>query len=285
MIRAAILDVDGVIVGDRAGFNFPDPHPEVIAALQAVRAKGVCVSLCTAKPAFAIEKLIRDAHLDNLHITDGGAVLIDPLEHKIGAVHAIPRDIAARVVSQYRQQGVYQEFYTADDYYIPDGDQCELTLQHARTLQRDPRLVPDLDDFLATESLVKLFLVAQDTVEKEAVAASFAEKFGEMLTLSWSIHPVMLPWQFGIVTAQGVSKRHGAEEVARYSGVALADILGVGDTGHDWQFMELCGSVATVGNATSELKAHVQSRKEHGMVGPGVNENGIITIFEHYGLL
>lgn len=285
MIRAVILDVDGVVVGDRAGFNFPDPHPDVIAALRAVRRSGVYLSLCTAKPAFAIEKIIRDAQLDNLHITDGGAVLIDPLDRKVGAVRAIPADLAARIVRQYRQRQVYQELYTADEYYIPAGAQCGLTAKHALTLQREPRIIDDLDEFVARESLVKLFLIAKNEAEKAAVAASFAADFAGAATLSWTLHPNTLPWQFGVVTAPGVSKRHGAEEIARHSGVPPADMLGVGDTGHDWQFMELCGRVAAMGNAGDELQLRVRRRNGKGFVGPAVNDNGIIAVFRHFGLL
>jgi len=40
-IKAIILDVDGVIVGDKAGYNAPYPPPEVINKLKQIREKGV----------------------------------------------------------------------------------------------------------------------------------------------------------------------------------------------------------------------------------------------------
>ena len=33
-IKAIILDVDGVIVGEKIGFNSPNPHPDVIEKLK-----------------------------------------------------------------------------------------------------------------------------------------------------------------------------------------------------------------------------------------------------------
>ena len=70
MVKGIILDVDGVIVGEKIGFNSPWPHPEVIKKLKDIKSKGVFISLSTAKAHFAIDKIINDAGLDNLHITE-----------------------------------------------------------------------------------------------------------------------------------------------------------------------------------------------------------------------
>ena len=35
-IQALILDVDGVIVGEKIGFNSPHPHPDVVSALKEI---------------------------------------------------------------------------------------------------------------------------------------------------------------------------------------------------------------------------------------------------------
>ena len=83
MIRGIILDIDGVIVGEKIGFNSPYPHPDVIQKLKSLREKWIVVSLCTAKPHFSIQKIIVDAGLNNLHITNGGGVIIDPINNVV----------------------------------------------------------------------------------------------------------------------------------------------------------------------------------------------------------
>ena len=82
-IKALILDIDGVIIGEKIGFNSPSPHPEVIEALKKIKSMNIPISLCTAKPHFAIRDIIESAKLDNLHITDGGGVIIDPIDDVI----------------------------------------------------------------------------------------------------------------------------------------------------------------------------------------------------------
>jgi hydroxymethylpyrimidine pyrophosphatase-like HAD family hydrolase len=83
MIKGVILDVDGVIVGEKIGFNSPYPNDLVYKALSQIRKAGIFVSLCTAKPYFSIYPIIEKAELDNFHICDGGAVLINPVSQQI----------------------------------------------------------------------------------------------------------------------------------------------------------------------------------------------------------
>ncbi|HUQ85673.1 MAG TPA: HAD hydrolase family protein [Candidatus Limnocylindrales bacterium] len=61
MIKAIITDVDGVIIGEKIGYNSPHPHSAVLSALKDIRGKGIPVALCTAKPYYAILDIIKDA--------------------------------------------------------------------------------------------------------------------------------------------------------------------------------------------------------------------------------
>ena len=80
MIKAILLDVDGVIIGEKIGYNSPHPHPDVIAVLKKIREKGIAVCLCTAKPHYSIAEEIKAPNLHNPHIADAGAVIIDPID-------------------------------------------------------------------------------------------------------------------------------------------------------------------------------------------------------------
>ena len=82
-IKAIILDVDGCIVGEKIGFNSPNPNIEVVKRLKEIRNSGIPIVLCTAKPHFSIREIIRDCELNNYHITDGGSVLINPINNEI----------------------------------------------------------------------------------------------------------------------------------------------------------------------------------------------------------
>ena len=90
-IKGIILDVDGVIVGEKIGFNSPNPNIHVINKLKEIRKKGTPISLCTAKPHFSIGKIIKEAELNNYHIADGGSVIINPIDNTIVKKHVMDK--------------------------------------------------------------------------------------------------------------------------------------------------------------------------------------------------
>lgn len=282
MIHAIILDIDGVIVGEKIGFNSPDPHHDVIDHLKKISNNGIPVVLSTAKPHFSIRKTIRDANLNNPHITDGGAVLINPVTNEITTQHIIPSQTTQRVVKTMIENGTYTEFYTIDNYFAQQDQQSEITKTHTHILQRKPIMVEDLEAETKHQKITKIMPIAEDKSRRRQVQEVF-ESLATPLTLHWGTHPVANPRQFGVITAPGISKRQGAIEILRELNISFQNTLGVGDSASDWQFIELCGHAAAIGNASQELKDLVQSKDEqHSFIGPSVDENGIIEILNHF---
>src|SRR3989344_5643561 len=117
MIKGIIIDIDGVIIGQKIGFNSPTPNPDVIRALREIRSKGIFISLCTAKPHFAVDDIIKLAKLDNLHISDGGSVIIDPINSVVVKKYVIEKQIAKDIIKTYLENDVYTVSH-------PPGDIC-----------------------------------------------------------------------------------------------------------------------------------------------------------------
>ena len=283
MIRGIILDVDGVIVGEKVGYNSPLPNPDVIARLKQIEEAGVKISLCTAKPNYAIRQIINDANLRNLHITDGGAVIIDPIENTILESHTIDRTIAKQVVNKYLDSGVYVEAYAVENYMLEKNQLSELTEVHQHILQTAPVIVESLTAEIDNQNIVKIMPIANDENDK-ARLEEILKPFATKLTLSWGVHPIALPHQFGIITAKGISKKQAAFHIAESSGISTDQLLGIGDSTSDWQFIEHCGYGATLENGSQELKDLIRSREKQSYIGGAVDENGILDIFDYFKL-
>lgn len=284
MIKAIILDVDGVIVGEKIGFNSPYPNIDVINRLKLIRQKGVFISLCTAKPHYSIQKIINNASLNNLHITNGGGVIINPIGNVILKKHVIDKDQSKKVIQQYLDNSVYIEFYSVDEYFIQENQKSDLTTTHVHILQRDPHIVSSLADESLKQDIVKIMPIAKNEDDKKKLVQLF-EPFKNDLTLSWGIHPIALPHLFGIITAKGISKKQAALEIANSLGVKPEEMLGVGDSTNDWQFIESCGYGGAMGNASDELKKLVCSKgKDNSFIGKTVDENGILDVFNYFKL-
>lgn len=282
MIKAAILDVDGVIVGDQPGTNFPLPHTEAIQKFREVHATGIPIILCTAKFGFAIEDIIKQAGLNNPHISNAGAVVFDPIEDAITRKHTIAPEAVQAYIADCLEAGVLTEAYTPDDYYIQRSQArqfADFLSRRKAVIQKEPVLVESLPEAAAAQDVIKMIAFT----ETKSRVESITDKFEGRLNALWTTHPYLLPMHINIITAPGVSKAHASQEVLESLGISFEDTLGVGDTAGDWKFMELCGYAATLANGDDEIKRLIRTKREGKyFTAPHVNDNGILDIFEHF---
>lgn len=285
MIAAVILDVDGVIIGSKPDFNLPHPHPSIVAALKRIKANGIPISLCTAKPCFAIEKIINDAQLDNPHIAYAGGVIFNPLSSQIIKNTVLDSRIASQMIEQSLKQGFYTEFLTLSDDFIQENNIVAGSLAiRTSILLKKPVIVKDLAQKALSEKINNFTIAINQPGQKSAVDSLFSF-FEERLTLVWTIHPFTPGWEYAIITAKGISKRTAAQELAQALNIPLANALGVGDSMADWEFIEQCGYKAAVGNAHQDLKNLITASDPlYSYIGPSVDENGLLDIFKHFNL-
>lgn len=285
LIKALILDVDGVLVGGKKGINWPEPNPLVIKYLHKLRQAGIIVSLCTGKGTFAIKNIVMSAKLNNIHIGDGGAVVIDFINYKIVAEYNVDKKLAHRLIKTYLANGHYTEIYTIDNYFVQKNQISEITPKHAAILGREPILVDSLLTLCNKSKIVKIMPIAKDLKAKLEQTKLFSQ-FQQSLSLQWGTHPSTSSYYFGIITAPNISKTYAAKLISRFYHIPFSHILGVGDGMTDWQFIKLCKYKAAMGNASQELKDIILGQdQKYAYIGKSVNENGIIDILEHFGVI
>jgi hydroxymethylpyrimidine pyrophosphatase-like HAD family hydrolase len=140
-IKAIIADVDGVMVGREEGVNFPLPHDDIITALRRV-GQNIPIILCSAKFRTAIDGIILQADLANPHITDGGALIINPLgEPEIIEQNVIDRAI---VLDYLAIDNAATELYTAQTVYLQKDDDAAFVRKRSQLLQTQPVMVDSL---------------------------------------------------------------------------------------------------------------------------------------------
>ena len=279
-IKAIVLDVDGVIVGEKIGVNSPNPHADVIAKMKAVRDTGIKVILCTAKPHYSIASIIKDANLDTPHITDGGGVLVNPIDNTILKKFVVDPKQARIVIDACIKNDIYTEVYTPQEYIIQRSQVCQKTHQHTHILQTEPSIV---DDLVATaQEITKIMPVVNGEQGKQEFT-KFFNSLNTNLALNWGIHPIALPLQFGIITAKGISKKQGMLDILASLGISADETLAVGDSTSDWNFIEPCGYGVAMGNASQQLKDHVATKGEGKfLIGGDVDDNGIIEVLDYF---
>lgn len=283
MIKALLLDIDGVLVGEKIGYNTPNPHTDVIHHLKTISSAGIPVVLCTAKPHYSIKSIVESANLANPHITFAGGIVIDTIKNTVIESHPIPASLANSVLSACLAGGFYMELYTKDAYYVLHQQVSDLTRVHTHILQQEPVLVDSLEAIAEKNEIYKILPIVPDESGIPKVTEVLAP-FTDSIETTWSIHPIANPHQFCNIAPKNVSKRQATLNVLSHLGINPRDTLSVGDSASDWKFMELTGLTATLENGQDPLKKLVTERGSSGFIGGHVDENGIIGIFDHFGL-
>ncbi|KKP59847.1 MAG: hypothetical protein UR52_C0002G0075 [Candidatus Gottesmanbacteria bacterium GW2011_GWA1_34_13] len=283
-IKGIILDVDGVLVGGKKDYNWPNPNPEVIQTLKSLHEKGILISLCTGKGTFSIKSIVEAAHLDNIHIGDGGAIVIDFLHNKVIDQHIVEKNTVRKAVALLQQHNIYVELYTKDGYYIQKDFVGDKTAKHKEILNKDPNIVSSLVEISDQLNIVKIMPIANDELDKQRIIDLLSIEAKE-LPLQWGVHPTALPYQFGIITTKGISKKQAVEVISQYSKIPLNEMLGIGDGMSDWNFMEILGYAGAMGNGSQELKDKIFTKGERGFIGKSVDENGVLNILKHFKVI
>jgi len=280
-IKAIILDLDGVVIGTKAGYNFPNAHPVVIKRLQEVKNSGIPISLCTAKYHYSINKLIKQAELDNLHITDNGAILLDIIKGKLQSKKIINKQIALHLLKEFSPH-MYTEVFTVSNWYAKKAASKSFIEKRSNMLHRQPILSNNLIEMSKDLELFKINFITKNKIEKTKLDKKI-QPYKNKVKITWTSNPNLLQKQFCVITSPGISKRTAAYEISQSLEVPLENILGVGDNVSDWQFIELCGYGGAMGNATQELKELVLSKGiTQGYVGKHVDDHGLLDIFDKF---
>lgn len=275
MIKLIVLDVDGVVKGFKEGINSPYPSEKVAGYLKKLHNKGIPICLCTGKASFAMRKIVAKLGLNNQHITDGGAVVFDPLDDKLLKSATLPQASVKSLLEQAHGKKTLWELYTLNKKFIEHG--------HPGEIRENQEFMPceeveDLRLIGKGEPITKIEIKYMPG-DEEYLRAIF-EPYQDLFDVQWTYVPVLLPMKIVILTAKGVSKHAAVADLVTYYGVRFCEVLAVGDTMMDWGFMDGCGYVATMGNANGEMKELILDHG--GFIGAHVDNDGLIDILEHY---
>ncbi|WP_105317610.1 HAD family hydrolase [Thermus tenuipuniceus] len=256
MVRLVFVDVDGTLVGKEG-------VPECVwPAVEALRAKGIRLSLITGRPgrghALAYARRLAPT---GLHVFESGAVVLafsrdphSPPAHPL-LVEALPQEAAREAIRLARRLGLPLEGYTAEGGFYVEGD-SPLLLAHQELLG----LRAEGADLLRLQSpLVRLQVLAG----LEAPLGALLDRLPPGLSPHVAESPKMPGVRFVSLTKRGVSKLSAARFVAESYGLTLAQCAMVGDGENDLELLRAVGVGIAMGNAPESVR-----RAAHRVVAP-----------------
>jgi Cof subfamily protein (haloacid dehalogenase superfamily) len=228
------IDVDGTLVGAGGAV-----HTRVWPALEKARGAGVRLAVCSGRPGFGITRAIA-SEIDpaGWHCFQNGASVVH-LGHGQSRSATLAPETVSLLVERARRSGLPLELYSDDDY-VTECDR-EIMRRHAGFLG----IAFERRTF---ESLHGQPVRAQWVLTHDEAPAVLAQPHPG-LEVSPSLAPAMPDGVFVNLTRAGVTKASAVTAVAAEYGVALADVMYVGDGLNDTPAMRMVGWPVAMGNA------------------------------------
>ncbi len=237
-VRLVCVDVDGTLVGTGGVV-----HAEVWGAARELRASGVRIAICSGRPALGVAvDYARRLDAEGWHSFQNGASVMH-FAHGESRSVALPPGVVPALIAQARRTGRMLELYSDSAYAIEStGSEARA---HAALLgvPFEPR---------AFESLPGPIVRAQWMVPFGETQTVLAESYAG-LEVAPSTSPVMPHTQFISLTHAGIDKAHAVRTMATAYGIALADVMFVGDSANDLPAMSIVGTAVAMANAEPHI--------------------------------
>ena len=272
--RLLALDLDGTLIR-RDG----TVHPDDLAAVAAVQAIGVQVSIITGRLYSGVRDLAARLDIRGTVVCSDGAELVDPLTHRVVRHRRMVGQAAADVrgILTCRPLAL---FLMARDRIAYDTAGLRLARyvsNWSQDLQRVPSVL-DLPDWAGEHGISGV--VAAGMAEAVDAAVALLEADPRYRVDSFAVRKAPgakydseQPLQALLVHAAGVDKGSALVDLAGEAGVDLAEVVAVGDWINDIPMLRTAGRSFAMGRAEPEVaQAATDQLVAAGWEGGGVAE-------------
>ncbi|MHB8433200.1 MAG: Cof-type HAD-IIB family hydrolase [Candidatus Tyrphobacter sp.] len=241
MIRLVALDLDGTLVGRDLVLR-----PRVRAEIARVRSCGVVGCLVTGRMYRAALPYARELDLDAPIVCYQGAAIVDPQGDEVLFDMPLSNEVALDVVAIAQAEGLHVQLYRNDNYYSEERNR--FSDLYARLSRVEPIVVPSLREAFATSDATKAVIVADADVASRYVA-QVQVRLGKRAYVTRS-YP-----EFIEILNPNVDKGEALEFVCARLGVAMEEVLAVGDSWNDEPLLRVAGVAVAMGSAPDAVKA------------------------------
>lgn len=259
MIRLVGIDVDGTLVGSSGTVD-----PAVWKAAERACAAGIHLALCSGRPAFGVAlEYAQRLDADGWHVFQNGASIVHLASGQSRSV-TLQLESVKTLIAQARSTGDILELYS-DKAYVTESASM-WAREHAAILGVPFEARP-------FESLTEPIVRAQWLLSPQKAQRVMAVGMSH-LEIAHSSSPLMPDTMFVGLTREGITKGSAIRTIAAEYGVALQDVMYVGDAANDLSALQIVGCPIAMANADpAVLKVAVRSV-------PHVDEGGLAQALE-----
>jgi Cof subfamily protein (haloacid dehalogenase superfamily) len=263
--KLLVLDIDGTLLNKQGTISEIDRQ-----ALTDTLDAGIIVSLCTGRVTRACQGILTQLSLDGFHIFFDGALVCDPVQNREIYSKSIDPRLVRKASEAALSCGVQIEFFSAAQYFT-DKESWRTRLRQT-FFGTSPTIVDYRALWQSNENIIKGGIIVRSHQEDLKIK-QFTSLVQDSLGITWTRTPVFPDLAFINITALGVSKGKALEALASYLGIALSEVVAIGDGTNDIALLSTAGLAIAMQNAPNKLKAvahHVTADVEHSGVAQAI---------------
>ena len=263
-IRLIAIDLDGTLLTDAKRVS-----DRTALALRDLPARGVKIVIASARPPRSVRHIYRLLKLDTLTVNYNGALIWDEPAKRAVYHLPLPGELVAEIVD------------VARDYFDDIGVSCEVLdrwytdavdLKHLTETGRlfRPDVVAPLATFV-NQDTTKLMLSGEaPTIAK--LEPLLVKTFGDRVLILQTDDDLLQ------VAHPGAGKAAAVRRVADHYGIALDQVMAIGDAPNDVGMLQQAGVAVAMDNAKRVVKDVAD------WVAPSNNDHGVHAALVRFGL-
>jgi Cof subfamily protein (haloacid dehalogenase superfamily) len=259
LYKLVAIDIDGTLMNDRKEIT-----KEVNDAIQAAKAKGVKVVICTGRPIVGVQSIIEELKLndeDDYVITFNGALVQNTHTY----------DVETQITLKYENlKELYElsvklesplHYFDTENLYTPNKEISPYTIHEAH-INQIPLHYRPIDEVPEDMTIPKVMFI--DEPERlNTHIGKIPEEFWDKYTFVKST-PFFLE-----ILDPSAGKGNAVKQLAEKLGIKREEVICIGDGENDLSMIEYAGCGVAMANAESIVKEaaqfHTLSNNENGV--------------------
>jgi Cof subfamily protein (haloacid dehalogenase superfamily) len=262
--KLVAFDLDGTLLGEELLLR-----PRVLSAIRAMRELGIEGCIVTGRMYRAALPFVRQLQFTAPVVCYQGAAVVDPQSDEVLQDVPLPNSEALALEAYARENGLHVQLYANDRYYCEQANQY--VSLYAKISGVEPVIVGSLRRQFETWDATKACIIAEPEVVLEHLPR-VQKLCGDRAYVTRSIA------YFLEVMNSKVNKGRSLEIVARSLGIALEDVMAIGDSWNDAPLLQAAGFGVAMGSAPPELRQVADA------VVADVENDGVAEALERYVL-
>jgi Cof subfamily protein (haloacid dehalogenase superfamily) len=211
-----------------------------------LRETGVIFAITSGRPPRGMAMLIEPLDIQTPIAGFNGGLIVDR-QLSVIEQRVLPEDLVVPVAELMESAKLDVWVYRGVDWYVPKADGPHVA-RESRTVQFEPKIMPDGGVRALTQDVAKIVGVCDDTGAVAAATGAVHDKFGDHVTAAAS-QPYYLD-----VTHPLANKGAVVKYLRNMYKIDEADIATIGDQANDVLMFAHSGLSIAMGNASSEVK-------------------------------